>query len=202
MLYHLLYPFHTQLSVLNVARYITFRTAAATLSALAPARSVRGSSQAARVSIGQVIRAEGPRSHRQGSTPTMGVADSDGGAGARRCCQQISRMSLSDRGADNDRVQAIRVRYYLKIVGQSHHGLLPRYRWGCRSWSASQSASCCSSSSTKVLPRASSFRSSSGSFRIYGTAIWSSRCSSWSRVERREPHRRPGRPRDQCSPLP
>ena len=26
MLYHLLYPFHTQLSVLNVTRYITFRT--------------------------------------------------------------------------------------------------------------------------------------------------------------------------------
>ena len=35
MLYHLLYPFHTQLSVLNVTRYITFRTAAASLSALA-----------------------------------------------------------------------------------------------------------------------------------------------------------------------
>ena len=35
MLFHLLYPFHTQLSVLNVTRYITFRTAAASLSALA-----------------------------------------------------------------------------------------------------------------------------------------------------------------------
>ena len=35
MLYHLLYPFHTQLSALNVTRYITFPTAAATLSALA-----------------------------------------------------------------------------------------------------------------------------------------------------------------------
>ena len=34
MLYHLLYPFHTQLSVLNVTRYITFRTAAATMTAL------------------------------------------------------------------------------------------------------------------------------------------------------------------------
>ena len=29
MLYHLLYPFHTELSVLNVTRYITFRTAIA-----------------------------------------------------------------------------------------------------------------------------------------------------------------------------
>ena len=35
MLYHLLYPFHTHISVLNVTRYITFRTAAASLSALA-----------------------------------------------------------------------------------------------------------------------------------------------------------------------
>ncbi len=43
MLYHLLYPFHTQLSVLNVVQYITFRTAAASLSALAISlRSVRG----------------------------------------------------------------------------------------------------------------------------------------------------------------
>ena len=43
MLYHLLYPFHTQLSVLNVMRYITFRTAAASLSALAISlRSGRG----------------------------------------------------------------------------------------------------------------------------------------------------------------
>ena len=31
MLYHLLYPLHTQLAVLNVTRYITFRTAAASL---------------------------------------------------------------------------------------------------------------------------------------------------------------------------
>ena len=34
MLYHLLYPLHTQFTVLNVTRYITFRTAAASLTAL------------------------------------------------------------------------------------------------------------------------------------------------------------------------
>ena len=33
MLYHLLYPLHTQVSVLNVTQYITFRTAAASLTA-------------------------------------------------------------------------------------------------------------------------------------------------------------------------
>ena len=35
MLYYLLYPLHTSFGVLNVTRYITFRTAAASLTALA-----------------------------------------------------------------------------------------------------------------------------------------------------------------------
>ena len=35
MLYHLLYPFRTEVSVLNVTGYITFRTAAASFTALA-----------------------------------------------------------------------------------------------------------------------------------------------------------------------
>jgi len=35
MLYHLLYPFRAQVSVLNVTQYITFRTAAASVTALA-----------------------------------------------------------------------------------------------------------------------------------------------------------------------
>ena len=77
MLYHLLYPFHTQLSVLNVTRYITFRTAAASLSALAISlllgpwmvRKLR------EFQIGQVIRQEGPQSHRakSGTPPRSAV---------------------------------------------------------------------------------------------------------------------------------
>ena len=35
MLYHLLYPFHDTFAILNVTRYITFRTAAASITALA-----------------------------------------------------------------------------------------------------------------------------------------------------------------------
>ena len=35
MLYHLLYPLHESISLFNVMRYITFRTAAASLTALA-----------------------------------------------------------------------------------------------------------------------------------------------------------------------
>src|ERR1700722_3928736 len=75
MLYHLLYPPHSDLSALNVTRYITFRTAAASLSALAISlalgpwmiRKLR------EFQIGQVIRQEGPTTHRpKAGTPTMG----------------------------------------------------------------------------------------------------------------------------------
>ncbi len=79
MLYHLLYQWlylsHPQLSVLNVTQYITFRTAAASLTALAISlalgpwmiRKLR------EFQIGQVIRQEGPTSHRpKAGTPTMG----------------------------------------------------------------------------------------------------------------------------------
>ena len=75
MLYHLLYPFHTELSVLNVTRYITFRTAIASLTALAISlllgpwmiRKLR------EAQIGQVIRVEGPAAHQpKAGTPTMG----------------------------------------------------------------------------------------------------------------------------------
>src|SRR6266568_6918296 len=75
MLFHLLYPFRTQLSVLNVTQYITFRTAAASLSALAISlvlgpwmmRKLRD------FQIGQVIRTEGPTTHKpKAGTPTMG----------------------------------------------------------------------------------------------------------------------------------
>ena len=75
MLYHLLYPLRTEISVLNVTQYITFRTAAASLSALAISlvlgpwmvRKLRG------FQIGQVIRTDGPTTHKpKAGTPTMG----------------------------------------------------------------------------------------------------------------------------------
>src|SRR5258705_11699447 len=75
MLYHFLYPYHTQFGVLNVTRYITFRTAAASLSALAISLLL-GPWMVRRLrefQIGQVIRQEGPQSHRaKAGTPTMG----------------------------------------------------------------------------------------------------------------------------------
>ena len=97
MLFHLLYPFHTEISVLNVTRYITFRTAAASLTALAISlifgpwmiRKLR------EFQIGQVIRQEGPTSHRlKAGTPTMGGFLILGGAGSRSC-GRISRTYTS-----------------------------------------------------------------------------------------------------------
>src|SRR5882672_10398684 len=75
MLYHLLISFYPQFSVLNVTRYITFRTAAASMTALAISL-VMGPWLIKRLrdfQIGQVIRQEGPESHRaKAGTPTMG----------------------------------------------------------------------------------------------------------------------------------
>jgi phospho-N-acetylmuramoyl-pentapeptide-transferase len=75
MLYHLLISLIPQLSVLNVTRYITFRTAAASMTALVISL-VMGPWLIRRLrdfQIGQVIRQEGPQSHRaKAGTPTMG----------------------------------------------------------------------------------------------------------------------------------
>ncbi len=75
MLYHLLLSFYPQVSVFNVARYITFRTAAASMTALVISL-VMGPWLIRRLrdfQIGQVIRQEGPESHRaKAGTPTMG----------------------------------------------------------------------------------------------------------------------------------
>ena len=75
MLYHLLYPLHTEYSVLYVFRYITFRTIYATITALLIS-FILGPwliDTLQRMQIGQTIRKVGPESHfiKEG-TPTMG----------------------------------------------------------------------------------------------------------------------------------
>jgi phospho-N-acetylmuramoyl-pentapeptide-transferase len=75
MLYHFLYPFHQSIKVLNVFRYITFRTALATLTALliSLALGPRLIRKLREFQIGQQIRPEGPLSHQtKKGTPTMG----------------------------------------------------------------------------------------------------------------------------------
>src|SRR5919198_4873411 len=75
MLYHLFYFFRHDLSGLNVVRYITFRTAVASLTALFLVL-VLGPwmiERLRRQQIGQYIREEGPKAHQtKAGTPTMG----------------------------------------------------------------------------------------------------------------------------------
>ncbi|MBI3263153.1 MAG: phospho-N-acetylmuramoyl-pentapeptide-transferase [Acidobacteria bacterium] len=133
MLYHLLYPFHTRISVLNVTGYITFRTAAASLTALVVSlmlgpwmiRKLR------EFQIGQVIRHEGPATHRpKAGTPTMGglliltaaIVPTLSWADLTNAYVWIAVVSTLAFGAIGFADD------YLKIVRHSHHGLWPRYK--------------------------------------------------------------------------
>ena len=133
MLYHLLYPLHTELSVLNVVQYITFRTGAASLTAfvftlvLGPRviRFLRA------IQIGQVIRDDGPQSHRtKEGTPTMGGVLILGAAitptllwvdlrNSYVWIAMLSTLAFGLIGFLDD---------YLKVIRGSHHGLRPRHK--------------------------------------------------------------------------
>ena len=75
MLYHLLYPLHSRYSLFNVFRYITFRTAYATLTALVLSfvlgpRLIEWLRQ---LRVRETIRELGPKAHQaKAGTPTMG----------------------------------------------------------------------------------------------------------------------------------
>ena len=137
MLYHLLYSFRAEFSVLNVTRYITFRTAAASLSALVISlalgpwmvRTLR------EFQIGQVIRQEGPTSHRaKAGTPTMGGL-------LILAAALVPTLLWADLTNPDVWIAVLATAAfgmvgflddYLKIVRRSHHGLLPRYKMGCQ----------------------------------------------------------------------
>src|SRR5438034_11507877 len=75
MLYFLLYPLHSQFSIFNVFRFLSFRIIYASVTAfviaflLAPFLIRKLQSYG----IGQRIREDGPRRHQgKGGTPTMG----------------------------------------------------------------------------------------------------------------------------------
>ncbi len=75
MLYHLLYPLHSEYPVFYIFRYITFRTIYATITALVIS-FILGPwliDKLSRLQIGQTIRKVGPESHfKKEGTPTMG----------------------------------------------------------------------------------------------------------------------------------
>lgn len=75
MLYHLLYPLHSRYSLLNVFRYITFRTAYATLTALVLSFvfGLRLIEWLRQLRVRETIRELGPKAHQaKAGTPTMG----------------------------------------------------------------------------------------------------------------------------------
>jgi phospho-N-acetylmuramoyl-pentapeptide-transferase len=75
VIYHLLYPLHVHIGAFNVFRYITFRAALATLTALLVALLLGPTliRQLRHFQVGQEIREEGPDSHQvKRGTPTMG----------------------------------------------------------------------------------------------------------------------------------
>jgi phospho-N-acetylmuramoyl-pentapeptide-transferase len=135
MLLYLLYPLRTYATVFNVTRYITFRTAAASLTALALSLAL-GPWMIRRLrdfQIGQVIRQEGPQSHHaKAGTPTMGglliltsaIVPTLLWADLSDYYIWIAVLATSAFGAVGFADD------YLKIVRRTHHGLIPRYKMG------------------------------------------------------------------------
>ena len=93
MLYHLLVPLASEFGLFNVFRYITFRTGAATLTALFIAFVVGPSliRALARLRVGQVIREVGPAHQAKAGTPDDGrPADPALRCSSRCCCGRTS----------------------------------------------------------------------------------------------------------------
>ena len=137
MLLHLLYPLHDSFSIFNVFRYITFRTAGASLTALALSlllgpwliRRLRT------FQVGQVIRTDGPQSHKpKAGTPTMGglliVASV---LLPTLLWADLGNPYIWIAGAATLGFGAIGfVDDYLKVTRHTHHGLFARYKFAAQ----------------------------------------------------------------------
>jgi phospho-N-acetylmuramoyl-pentapeptide-transferase len=137
VLLHLLYPLRDQISVLRVVRYLTFRTAAASLTALALSlllgpwliRRLRA------FQIGQIVRTDGPASHKpKAGTPTMGgllilaavFVPTLLWADLTNAYIWIAVLATALFGAIGF------VDDYLKVTRHSHHGLFARYKFAAQ----------------------------------------------------------------------
>ena len=135
MLYHLLPDLAPFIGVLNVTRYITFRTAAASLTALAISLLL-GPWMIAKLrdfQIGQVIRQEGPQSHRaKAGTPTRGgLLILAAAVGPTLLWADLSNLYVWTAVLATCAFGAVGFADdYLKIAHRSHHGLRPRYKIG------------------------------------------------------------------------
>jgi phospho-N-acetylmuramoyl-pentapeptide-transferase len=142
VLFHVLYALRGHLSALNVTRYITFRTAVASLTALFLVL-VLGPwmiERLRRLQIGQHIREEGPQGHKtKAGTPTMGGvliligivvptllwADLTNG---KIWIVTLSTLAFGAVGFADDYIKVVKRRSLgltarLKLVGQSAVGL-------------------------------------------------------------------------------
>jgi phospho-N-acetylmuramoyl-pentapeptide-transferase len=137
MLYHLLYPLRTEFSVLNVVQYITFRTAAASLTAFALSLLL-GPWLIRRLrlfQVGQVVRQDGPASHKpKAGTPTMGgllilaavFIPTLLWANLTNAYIWIAIVTTAAFGAIGFTDD------YLKVTRHSHHGLFARYKFSAQ----------------------------------------------------------------------
>src|SRR6187399_1570635 len=133
MLYLLLPQLTPYVGALNVTRYITFRTAAASVTALAFSL-LFGPWVIRRLQefkIGQIIRQEGPQTHHaKAGTPTMGgvlilgtvILPTLLWADLRNPYVWIAVLATAGFGTVGF------LDDYLKITRRSHHGLIPRYK--------------------------------------------------------------------------
>jgi phospho-N-acetylmuramoyl-pentapeptide-transferase len=133
MLFHLLPPLHPQIPGMNVVSFITFRTAAASLTAFAISL-VLGPWMIRRLQafqIGQVIRQDGPASHvAKAGTPTMGgllilvavLVPTLLWTDLTNRYVWIAVLSTAAFGAIGY------VDDYLKVTRHSHRGLFARYK--------------------------------------------------------------------------
>ena len=204
MLLRLLYPFHTEFSVLNVTRYITFRTAAASLSALAISlalgpwlvRKLR------EFQIGQVIRQEGP-----GEPPPEGrhadhgrAADSDGGARADAAVGGPDERLRLDRGADDGGLRRDRLRGRLPedrppIAPRAAAALQDDLPGADRDGGRRHAARAGARRAVQHAARLPVLQAADSRPRLGVSAVRGVRARR--RVERGEPDRRPRRARDQ-----
>ncbi len=137
MLEYLLYPLHDTFSIFNVFRYITFRTAAASLTAMALSLLLGPwfISRLRAFQIGQVIRTDGPQSHRpKAGTPTMG---------GLLIITSVVVPTLLWADLANKYIWVVLaatvafgaigfVDDYLKVTRHSHHGLFARYKFSAQ----------------------------------------------------------------------
>jgi phospho-N-acetylmuramoyl-pentapeptide-transferase len=133
MLYHLLYPLSEYLSILNVFRYITFRTAYATVTALVVAFALGPPliRFLQRHSIRDEVREDVPQSHQnKKGTPSMGGLLVLAGV-------VIPTLLWADLGNRNILIVLVATVWlglvgfmddYMKIVRKSPKGLVGRYK--------------------------------------------------------------------------